>query len=50
MQWHDLVLDAAVNGRAEAIVTFNTRHFGVAARLFAIELLLPADALRRIDE
>lgn len=46
----ELVLDAAVNGGAEAIVTFNIRHFGVAPRLFGIDLLIPADALRRISK
>jgi predicted nucleic acid-binding protein len=46
----ELVLDAAVNGQAKAIVTFNTRHFGVAAKIFGIDLLLPADALRRINK
>jgi predicted nucleic acid-binding protein len=46
----ELVLDAAVNGQAEAIVTFNVRHFGMAARLFGIDLLVPADALRRISK
>ena len=38
----ELVLEAAVNGRAEAIVTFNQRDFGAAPALFGIELLLPA--------
>ena len=46
----EMVLDAAVNGRAEAIVTFNTRHFDLAAKVFGIDLLVPADALRRINK
>jgi putative PIN family toxin of toxin-antitoxin system len=44
----ELVLEAAVNGRAAAIVTFNTADFGTAPRLFGIEVLSPLDALRRI--
>jgi len=44
----ELVLEAAVNGRASAIVTFNTLDFGTAPMLFGIEVLSPVDALRRI--
>ena len=44
----DMVLEAAVNARADAIVTFNTRDFGDAPMRFGIELLLPRDALARI--
>jgi predicted nucleic acid-binding protein len=43
-----LVLDAAVNGQAAAIVTFNRRDFGVVPARFGIELLTPAEAIRRI--
>jgi putative PIN family toxin of toxin-antitoxin system len=45
----ELVLEAAVNGQAEAIVTFNMRHFGTAPRKFGVELLRPIDVLRRIE-
>jgi len=44
----EMVLEAAVNGRADAIVTFNVRDFGVAPDDFGIALLRPAEALRRI--
>ena len=44
----EFVLEAAVNGRAEAIVTFNRRDFGAAPADFGIDLLTPAEALRRI--
>ena len=44
----ELVLEAAVNGRAEAIVTFNRRDFGMAPRRFGVDLLTPAEALGRI--
>jgi putative PIN family toxin of toxin-antitoxin system len=43
----ELVLEAAVNGRAASIVTFNRRDFGAAPARFGIDLLTPADALRR---
>src|SRR5215813_13387945 len=43
----DLVLETAVNGRAEMVVTFNRRHFELATGLFGLEILAPADALRR---
>lgn len=42
------MLETAVNGQAAAIVTFNRRDFGVAPRRFGIELLTPAEAMRRI--
>lgn len=41
----EMVLEAAVNGRAQAVVTFNTRDFGPAAGRFGIELLPPREAL-----
>jgi predicted nucleic acid-binding protein len=34
----ELVLEAAVNGRAEAIVTFNKRDFGAAPARFGVAL------------
>ncbi len=51
-QLHDpgdeMVLEAAANGQAEAIATFNRRDFLPAATRFGVEVLLPRDALRRI--
>jgi len=44
----ELVLEAAVNGRASAIVTFNEQDFGVVPLQFGVEVLSPVDALRRI--
>jgi putative PIN family toxin of toxin-antitoxin system len=44
----DMVLEAAVNARADAIVTFNTQDFGDAPMRFGIEVLLARDALARI--
>jgi putative PIN family toxin of toxin-antitoxin system len=44
----EMVLEAAVNGQADAIVTFNRRDYGAGPARFGIDLLSPADALRRI--
>jgi predicted nucleic acid-binding protein len=44
----DLVLETAVNGQAEGIVTFNRRDFEPAQQ-FGIEVLTPADAVRRLE-
>jgi len=44
----EMVLEAAVNGQADAIVTFNRRDYGRIPSRFGIELLNPVDALRRI--
>ncbi len=45
----DLVLETAVNGQAAAVVTFNRRHFQPAAARFGLEILAPADAVRRLE-
>jgi predicted nucleic acid-binding protein len=39
---------SAVNGRADAIVTFNRRDYGQAPNLFGIKVLSPGEALRSI--
>ncbi len=44
----EMVLEAAVNGRAEALVTFNFRDYGTAPAAFGIELLRLGEALGRI--
>jgi len=44
----ELVLEAAANGQATAIVTFNKRDFGTIPLQFGIEVLTPAETLRRI--
>ena len=46
----DLVLETAVNGHAEAVITFNRRHFEPAAARFGIEILAPAEAVRRLED
>jgi putative PIN family toxin of toxin-antitoxin system len=44
----ELVLEAAVNGRASAIVTFNQRDFGAVPLRFGIEVMTPLAAYKRI--
>lgn len=44
----ELVLEATVNGRADALVSFNQRHFRPAALRFDLDVLLPREALRRL--
>ena len=41
---------AAVNGRADVLVTFNVRDYGNAASKFGVEVLLPREALARIKQ
>jgi putative PIN family toxin of toxin-antitoxin system len=43
----ELVLEAAVNGQADAIVTFNESHLREARSTFGIDVIRPAEALRR---
>ena len=45
---NELVLEAAVNGRADAIVGFNRRDLGLAPKRFGVAFMSPGDALRRI--
>ena len=44
----EMVLEAAINGGADAIVTFNIRDFGEVPGRFGIAVLSPVEALRRI--
>jgi putative PIN family toxin of toxin-antitoxin system len=44
----EMVLEAAVNGRADAIVTFNRKDYGVGPSRFGIEVLSPRDGLWRV--
>jgi putative PIN family toxin of toxin-antitoxin system len=43
----EMVLEAAGNGQADAIVTFNRRDFGAVPARFGIDVLLPRDAFQR---
>jgi len=44
----EIVLEAAVNGRATAIITHNVRDFEPAAREFGIEVVTPGKFLTRL--
>jgi len=46
----EFVLEAAVNGQARAIVTFNRRDFGNAAARFGAGIWLPSETLGRIGK
>jgi putative PIN family toxin of toxin-antitoxin system len=45
----DMVLEAAVNGRADALVTFNTRDFAGVEEKFGLAVLSPNEAVRRLE-
>jgi len=45
-----MVLDIAINGVADAIVTHNVRHFRAAASRFHIPVLRPAELIGRIQK
>jgi putative PIN family toxin of toxin-antitoxin system len=51
-QLHDaddeMVLEVAVNGCADGIVTFNRKDYGDAPAAFGIAVLLPGEALKRM--
>jgi len=42
----EMVLDTAVNGGADLLVTFNVRHFEEPAKRLGIRVSTPAEALR----
>lgn len=44
----DMVLETAINGRADAIVTFNQRDFVSGIKSFRCAVILPATALQQI--
>jgi putative PIN family toxin of toxin-antitoxin system len=46
----DMVLETGVNGRADAIVTFNRRHFVQVTERFGIAVLPPAEAVSRLEK
>jgi putative PIN family toxin of toxin-antitoxin system len=44
----DMVLETAVNGRADMLVTMNRRDFAPAIDLFNLKVVSPAEALTRL--
>lgn len=45
----DMVLEVAVNGRADAIITFNLRDFSPAVKQFGLAILSPGEALMKLE-
>jgi predicted nucleic acid-binding protein len=46
----DMVLDLAMNGRAEAVVTYNTKHFMAVGEQVGISILTPAQFLEEMSK
>jgi putative PIN family toxin of toxin-antitoxin system len=46
----EMVLEAAVNGRANLLITFNVRDYGTAPARFGIEVMTPREAVERISK
>lgn len=46
----ELILEAAVNGRADAIVTHNVRDFRAAAEAFGMPVLAPAQVIKELKK
>lgn len=44
----EMVLEAAVNGRANLLITFNMRDYRTAPARFGIEVMMPREAVERI--
>jgi putative PIN family toxin of toxin-antitoxin system len=45
----DMVVETAVNGRADALVTFNVRDFRIVTEQFGIAVIAPGEAVRRLE-
>jgi putative PIN family toxin of toxin-antitoxin system len=44
----EMVLEAAINGSADALVTYNIADFASAGQRFAIPIVHPADLLKKV--
>jgi putative PIN family toxin of toxin-antitoxin system len=45
----EMVLETAVNGTADRLVTFNERHLAIAAREFGVRVLPPRDFWKEVQ-
>jgi predicted nucleic acid-binding protein len=45
----EMVLETAVNGNADGLVTFNTRHLADGARDFGIRVVRPVEAWKQVQ-
>ena len=46
----EMVLETAVNGRANLLITFNVRDYGTAPARFGIAVMTPREAVERISK
>jgi putative PIN family toxin of toxin-antitoxin system len=46
----EMVFEAAINGQADALVTFNLKDFATAAERFGLDVIRPAELLARVKE
>jgi predicted nucleic acid-binding protein len=46
----EFILEAAICGRADAIITMNVGEFLIAGRRFGVETFTPGEALERLKE
>jgi putative PIN family toxin of toxin-antitoxin system len=46
----EMVLETAVNGRANLLITFNVREYGTAPARFGIEVMTPREAVERMSK
>lgn len=44
----EMILEAAINGRSDALVTYNAAHFRVAAARFGVRLARPVEILGEV--
>jgi len=44
----EMVLEAAINGDADALITYNVSDFAVAAERFGVHVLRPAEVLKMV--
>lgn len=45
----EMVLEAAINGQADALVTYNIKDFAAAGERFRISVLRPGDLLKKVN-
>jgi hypothetical protein len=45
-----MVMEAAVNGQADLLVTFKRRDFGVVGERFGIRVCSPGEAIRDLEQ
>jgi predicted nucleic acid-binding protein len=45
----DMVLETAINGSADLLVTFNQRHFAGVDQHFQLRVVSPAEALEHLE-